>query len=234
MSRSHIKCKKCNDLGYIITTDALGYDKAEECSCHKARRIEATLRSSGVVYEEYAAKTLNSFLVDTSCACLMKSMATKFLDDTQAIGIGYFGESGTGKTHICIAIAQELTRRRCLSHRYFSYRTEIQKLKAAYYKDEAYSDLMGRWIDAEVLLIDDLFKFSVSKDGSIQQQDLQIMFDIINNRYLNRRITIFSSEYTVAEIKDVDAALGSRIFSMIHPYGMKCEGANRRFAEVQK
>ncbi len=91
-----------------------------------------------------------------------------------------------------------------------------------------------RWIDAEALLIDDLFKFSVSKDGSIQQQDLQIMFDIINNRYLNRRITIFSSEYTVAEIKDVDAALGSRIFSMIHPYGMKCEGANRRFAEVQK
>ena len=95
------------------------------------------------------------------------------------------------------------------------------------YQDEAYQELMYKWTNCPILYIDDFLKFATNKDG-IQTQDLQIMFDIINSRYINKKITIFSSELTVKEISNVDEALGSRIYAMIEPYGLKCDGKNRR------
>lgn len=226
------KCQKCKDEGFTFAV-VDGYEQAKECECQIPIRVERYLRSSGVDYEEYSAKTLNSFKTDNDMATQMKDYAIRFLADPHAKGIGYFGKSGIGKTHICIAICQELTKKRLIPHLYFSYRSEIQRLKAEFYHEEAYAALMNRWINCRVLYIDDLFKFSTGRDGQIQSQDLQIMFDLINSRYLNKSMTIFSSEYSVNDIKRIDEALGSRIFSMIHPYGVKCEGDNRRFTDAK-
>lgn len=226
------KCQKCKDEGFTFSM-VDGYEQAKECECQVLIRIERYLKSSGVDYEEYSAKTLNSFKTDNDMATQMKDYAIRFLADPHAKGIGYFGKSGIGKTHICIAICQELTKKRLIPHLYFSYRSEIQRLKAEFYHEEAYAALMNRWISCRVLYIDDLFKFSTGRDGQIQSQDLQIMFDLINSRYLNKSMTIFSSEYSVNDIKRIDEALGSRIFSMVHPYGLKCEGENRRFTDAK-
>lgn len=222
------KCDKCRDKGFIFL-EVNGYEQARECECRLPIRIEKHLRNSGVDYEEYSAMSLDAFKADTDEAKRMKDYAERFLNDPRAKGIGYFGKSGAGKTHICIAICQELTRKKLMPHLYFSYRREIQRLKATYYNEEEHNGMMKRWINCKVLYIDDFLKFSTGRDGQIQSQDLQIMFDIINSRYLNKSTTIFSSEYSVNEIKKIDEALGSRIFSMIYPYGVKCEGENRRF-----
>lgn len=228
------KCSKCRDEGFIFSVSPEGYEQASECECQTPLKIERYLKSSGVDYGEYKSKTLGTFKADTKMAAEMKDYAERFLNDITAKGIGYFGKSGIGKTHICIAICQEITRKKLIPHLYFSYRHEIQKLKAAYYHEEEYARLMDRWISCKILYIDDLFKFATGKDGKMLSQELQIMFDIINSRYLNRSTTIFSSEYSVNEIKNIDEALGSRIFSMIHPYGLRCEGDNRRIKEVAR
>jgi DNA replication protein DnaC len=221
-------CEKCNDIGYTFT-EIDGYLTSKMCSCQREKTIESILKSSGITYEEYQSKTLESFKTENKMAAEMKSMAEKFIADKKATGIGYFGKSGTGKTHICIAICNELTKKRLLLHRYFSYRTDIQKIKACYYDLDMFNHTMGKYLSCDVLFIDDLFKFATNKDGGIQTQDLQIMFDIINTRYLNKSITIFSSELTVEEIRKIDEALGSRIYAMIQPYGVKCIGENMRF-----
>lgn len=226
------KCQKCKDEGFTFSM-VDGYEQARECECQIPIRVERYLRGSGVDYEEYSAKMLSNFKADTKMAKEMKDYAIRFLADPHAKGIGYFGKSGIGKTHICIAICQELTRKKLIPHQYFSYRREIQRLKAELYHEEEYAALMNRWMNCRVLYIDDLFKFSTGRDGQIQTQDLQIMFDLINSRYLNKSMTIFSSEYSVNDIKRIDEALGSRIFSMIHPYGLKCEGENRRFTDAK-
>lgn len=220
-------CDKCQD-GYIFY-EVDGYLKARMCDCRREKEIESILRSSGVSYDEYQSKTLDSFNTNTQVAKEMKAQALKFIGDRKATGIGYFGKTGTGKTHICIAICQELTKKRMLLHRYFSYRTDIQKIKASYYDTDMYNNLMGKYLSCNVLFIDDLFKFATDKNGNIQTQDLQIMFDVINTRYLNKAITIFSSELSVEEIRKIDEALGSRIYAMIQPYGVRCVGENMRF-----
>lgn len=224
-------CKHCGGSGYIWHVDENGYESVEECACQIPPRIDRFLKNSGVDPDEYKTKNLSTFLTDEKEAAAMKAMAEKYLNDENALGIGYFGKSGTGKTHICIAICQELTRRKMVPHLYFSYRREIQNLKSVYYDQEEYNGLVGRWSSCAVLYIDDLLKLSVDQKGKPLIQELQILFDIINNRYLNKKRTIFSGEYTLREIISIDEALGSRIYDMIKPYGMTCEGKNRRISK---
>ena len=43
------------------------------------------------------------------------------------------------------------------------------------------------------------------------QGDLNLAYEIINNRYNGRKLTVISSELTMAEILQLDDAIGSRI-----------------------
>ena len=73
------------------------------------------------------------------------------------------------------------------------------------------------------------------KDGhlvDIDREELKVVFDLINARYLNHLTTLFSSEYSVNDITLVDEALGSRIFEMIKPYGLLVDGKNQRLVGV--
>ena len=72
------------------------------------------------------------------------------------------------------------------------------------------------------------WKAARNKQGDIDATELRITYDIINGRYINNLRTIFSSEYTVSEIMKIDEAIGGRIYEMVMPYGVKCEGYNRR------
>ena len=229
----HTDCKICGGSGYILEVID-GYETFRECECIHPHRIKRYLLGSGIHYKEYAEKSLDTFREDTEEAKRMKLLAKQFLADQNAIGMGFFGKPGTGKTHICIAACQEFTRKQYLPHYYFSYRSEMQRLKAAYYDSESYGRMMEKWQGCKLLYIDDLLKFAKDMHGKFLNQELQIIYDVINARYINRAKTIFSSEYTVSELCEIDSALGSRIYEMVNPYGMKCEGENRRVAAEKK
>ena len=231
-STEQYKCSKCKDTGWItvIATDGAFYKKP--CKCLAQMKIEARLKKSGILPEDYARFSLSTFDTDTEEHVDMKRLAIKYLQSRKpSQGIVYTGNSGTGKTHICIAICQELTRKYGQEHYYFNYCSEMQKMKALVFDDVQYSQMIQRWASVDNLYIDDLFKLAKGRDGNIQQSDLRIMFEIINARYLNRKATIFSTEMTIREITDIDEALGSRIKSIVGDYGMACHGANMRLVK---
>lgn len=217
-------CEKCKDKG-IIPVNVNGYIMVRICKdCERKRKLKKWLSHSGISSEDYSRYTLDNFLEDTDEACKMKRVALSFIHDPDAIGLGYFGASGTGKTHICIAVCQAVG----TEHHYWQYRNEIQKLKNSMYRSsETYDELMRIPKTSPCLYIDDLFKGAYS-DGGIDKQDLQIVFDIINTRYIKRLPTIISSEYSLNAITKADTAIGSRIYSMCYPYLMRVDGRNRR------
>ena len=230
-------CEFCKDTGAIAIThdgkeipmlDAAGQIRVKVCKCVIEKQMQEKLKCTGLNMEEYKNKSFETFKCDTEEAQKMYKLAKSFLKDSEAKGIGFWGNSGTGKTHICIAICNELLKKG-ISHKYFNYRRDIQRLIALRFKEEEYIKVLDEFLSAEVLYIDDLFKLSQNNDGTYNKQELQIMFDIINTRYLNKKITIFSSELTVSEITKIDKAIGSRIFEIVDPYGLKLEGTNRRF-----
>jgi DNA replication protein DnaC len=55
--------------------------------------------------------------------------------------------------------------------------------------------------------------------------DVNLAFEILNYRYVNRRlVTILSSEKTIEEILDIDEAVGSRIFERCKGHYVKFVG----------
>ena len=204
-----------------------GYEQTMMCPCQYERVVQSILKNSGFPYEEFKRMTFNTFEDETEEQKAMKKLAIKFIrDDGQWLGI--FGASGAGKTHLCIAVCQELVELYRCSFKYVSYRSMMRQLRSKIFDDEGYSDIMHDLIETDVLYIDDLLKFSLDQKGEIIQEELRILYDIINERYLRRKKTIFSSEYTMKEIVAFDEALGSRMRELIGEYGIKCSGSNYR------
>ena len=138
----------------------------------------------------------------------------------------------------CFGVCQELTRQYSEPHFYFSYRSEVPELlKAARSYNTDYDSALEKWKTVPNLYIDDLFKLAGPvKDGKlldIEREELRLMFDLINARYINHLTTIFSSEFPIKDITAIDAALGSRIYEMINPYGLYVTGRNQRIGGKQ-
>lgn len=240
-----IFCDICNNTGMVCETESDGHQFMKPCSkCYAKRQVARRLRASGISPEDYARYTLETYDASRSEESLkIKQMAQAFLKHhgENKQGFGVFGSSGTGKTHICIAVCQELTRKFGEPHYYFSYRSEIPTLiKALRSYEEEYEDILYKWKTCKNLYIDDLLKCAgqvkqVAEKGSvyaklisIDKDDLRIMFDILNARYLNHLTTIFSGEYSINDISKIDSALASRIYEMIEPYGLTVHGKNQR------
>lgn len=232
-----IQCERCGNTGYVEVLSEDGYETVYPCpDCYERRQVVRRLKASGVSPEDYAKYTLTRFDGGRSeTSYRMKALAERYIHEhvPNGHGFGVFGSSGMGKTHICIAICQSLTRQYDEPHYYFSYRAEIPELiKSMKSFTAGYDKQIEKWKTCKNLYIDDLFKFSGKVENgrlvSIDQDDLKVMFDIINARYLNHVTTLFSSEYTVGDISKVDGAIGSRIFEMVKPYGLKVDGENER------
>lgn len=233
-----IDCPTCHGTGYVKHTDADGHESVSHCpDCYGKRIVHRYLAASGISQEDYDRYLMDNFDPKKSTmAAAMYNLAGDYLADFQSTkkGFGIFGASGMGKTHICIAVCKEITERYHEPHFYFQYRTVMPTLiKAAKGFSTDYDAEMGKWKTRPNLYIDDLFKLAGTVvDGhliDINSDDLKIMFDLINARYVNGLRTIFSSEYTVHDITAIDEALGSRIYEMIAPYAMSVQGGNERF-----
>lgn len=129
----------------------------------------------------------------------------------------FLGQVGSGKTHLSLAIANKLMDD-CVGVVYMSYRDVIMRFKQNVMNEDEYVKLMNRYKKAKVLLIDDLFK------GSVTKSDVNIVFEIVNFRYFNNLPVIVSCEKCVEELLDIDEAIGSRLIEMSKDYLMQMKG----------
>ncbi|CEN21247.1 DNA replication protein DnaC [[Clostridium] sordellii] len=213
------KCNKCKDRLYILKDDI-----AYECECKSLREAERILELSGIS-EEFKTKTFENFNYKAN-----KEIATAFtlalsycknfdrIKDNRRNSILFMGQPGSGKTHLSIAIANKLIEKH-ISVIYMQYRDIITILKQTISNDPGkYQSEINKYKNAKVILIDDLFK------GNITKSDINIMFEIINHRYLKKLPTIISTEKTFEELIDIDEAIGSRIIEMSKDYIMQLVG----------
>lgn len=199
-------CPKCRNRGF--TAEARGiYMVTVPCECMTVRSNMARLERSGLKdsIDEYSFK---NYKADKPWQKGILEKAVAFAKEPK----GWFyigGQVGSGKTHICTAIASRLIKkgREVL---YMRWTDDTVKLKAVKNNDEEYGKMIEKFKRAEVLYIDDFFK--TEKDKQPTAADVNIAFELLNYRYNNRDlITIISSERTLGELLDIDEATGSRI-----------------------
>ncbi|AQR88729.1 chromosomal replication initiator protein DnaA [Clostridium saccharobutylicum] len=171
---------------------------------------------------EQSKHTFSNFEVWNQASCRIKDTAAAYCTNFDEIrndrrnSILLCGQVGSGKTHCSIAIALNFLKQR-IKVVYMPYRDVITKIKQNMIDQEYYSKVIAKYQTCEVLLIDDLFK------GKINDSDINILFEIINYRYLNFLPIIVSSEFSIDRLLSFDEGVGSRVYEMAKDYVVEIE-----------
>ena len=232
-----IECDLCQDIGWIRQPGER-YEQIEPCICTVKKQNERMLANSGIA-EAFKSKRLDEYQGTTPEAVKAKKAAASFLEkfheteSQESNSIGFFGQVGSGKTHLTVAVANELMEKgvqvRCMQ-----YRPAIDQIKRNRMDEVYYHKQTMPFKNCRVLLIDDLFKGAV-RNGELNQSDLQIIFDLIDHRYLNKKPMIISSEFYPDKIMALDGAIGGRIVEMcrMHTVQFKDPASNHRLKGIR-
>lgn len=185
------------------------------------------LKASGIS-EALRNLRFESYIPYDSQTRTAKSMAEEYCENFLSIerarrnSICFLGQVGSGKTHLSLSLLNKFIDMG-VGVLYMPYRSAITELKQNVMDDEVYERLMNRYKKARVLLIDDFAK------GSKSTADVNYMFDIINDRYLNNRPIILSSELDMDGIIGFDEAAGTRVIEMCKGHIAYFHGQDKNF-----
>ena len=183
------------------------------------------------ITEQFKKQTLNSFVTNkenlkTKLAAI--KFLQKFRNKEMKKGIIFVGQNGIGKTHISVAISNELLKENVPV--IFGTLTDLVEKYRKSYKDHTESELTNLYAKVDLLIIDDL--------GVETMNDwmLSRLFVIINERMKNELPTIITTNYTLEELKirlsvpnkvcETPNSIISRLCSMC--YRVECKGNDYR------
>lgn len=201
-------CDACKNKGYIAR---LGDDDniiQTQCKCFKTRATMLRAQRSGLgeIITEY---TFDKFEDTEEWQKVLKQKAQSFCKNDDAGWFYIGGQVGSGKTHLCTAIAAHYIKAG-REVKYMLWSEEGKKLKALANSPE-YQEEISVYKDVDVLYIDDFVK--VKNGENPTPADINLAFEIINHRLMSReKVTIISSEKTLDEMLEYDEATMSRIY----------------------
>ena len=218
------ECNKCRDMMFVIQEDG----SAKPCECRAVRIAKEKLKASGVS-EEFRKMRFENFDYSKSKETMLaystaKSYSKKFeeLRVARKNSIMFCGQVGSGKTHLAMSIANILLDNG-VGVIYMPYRSSITNLKQSILDDENYQKEINIYKNAQVLMIDDLFK------GKITESDINIIYEVLDYRYFKNLPVIITSEKTIDELIEIDEAIGSRLYEMSKNYIATMIGENLNY-----
>lgn len=210
-------CPICKNKGTIMSVevkDNWPRPRMRDCKCMAMRYTIARMKRSGL-QNIITECTFDKYEEIDPWHTSVKQRAK----DYAANPSGWFfvgGQSGAGKSHLCTAICRTFLLRGDRVQ-YMMWVDDSAKLKGIVNEGDEYVREVDRFKKSPVLYIDDLFK--VQNDNGQNRQkptaaDVRLAFEIINYRVVSKLPTIISSEFTLAELVDIDQAVAGRIAEM--------------------
>ena len=196
-------CPICKGTGWKTYQDAKGCWWSAKCSCGA---LDAASRKNKLEFatipKAFEGVRLSNFRTDIYRKAESRNVIGTnlkvvkwWLDNFETMkenGRGlylYSREKGNGKTRMAASIANELVLEHGVNVKFATSVRIIEEIKASW--DEEYEitehQLMKDFTDADVLVIDD-FGIETVKDWIIEK-----LYRIINSRYIEKKITIFTS-----------------------------------------
>lgn len=217
------RCEVCRNKGTVAAV-VKGEMVVRPCGCMVRRNARRRMERSGLG----GMLKRSSFGAYRGEEGWQQEVKRKALAFAKERGKWFYigGAVGSGKTHICTAICGSLMEQG-LDTRYMLWRDEARILKAAVNDNGEYAPRMEELKAVPVLYIDDLFK--TRRGGEIRDADVNLAFEIINYRYMQKEsITVISSEKTIEQVMDIDEAVGSRIDHRSRGYVLGIEAREGR------
>lgn len=223
-------CDDCKNRGYIWKLNEDDMDTRVECRCMSTRATLRRAKRSGLG-DILIDCTFDKFNATEGWQIDLKKKAMDFCKDNEAKWFFIGGQPGSGKTHICTAIAGYYIKKR-YDVKYMLWCEDSKRLKAVINEPE-YQVELNKYKNVDVLYIDDFLKTQQGEDPS--KGDINIAFELINHRLVNADlITIISSEKTLTDILAYDEATMSRIYQKTGIYKTNIDkdiGKNYRLKE---
>jgi DNA replication protein DnaC len=144
--------------------------------------------------------------------------ARKFVDEYPLVEVGllFIGSCGVGKTHLAVAALKEIIKKGVVGL-FYDFRDLLKEIQDSYNPNTHTSELkiLAPIYDADVLVLDEL---GASKPTEWVQET---MTHIINKRYNDKKVTIFTSNYLDISIgsaydETLTERVGVRLRSRLH------------------
>ena len=211
--RSSDECPRCQG--------SPGWERMEDgsvrpCECRRVVRT-SSLATAARIPRRYDDCDFDSYfpLNPSQEAALM--FARRVADEYPNLDVGllFIGTCGVGKTHLSVAILKLLLEKNitCL---FYDFRDLLKEIQDSWNAQKETSEMavLAPVYDAEVLVLDEL---GASKPTEWVKDT---MTHIINKRYNDKKVTIFTSNYLDAKANAYDETLqervGTRLRSRLH------------------
>jgi DNA replication protein DnaC len=199
-------CPYCNGSGWETAGDS---KMVHRCRCLDSARIQRLLAEARIP-KRYEHCDLDSYVTaNHESQKRAKIYVQRFLDKYPQIDIGllFLGTCGVGKTHLVISLLKRLITEkgdRCL---FYDFSDLLREIQASWNSISQTSelDVLRPVLEARVLVLDELG----AKKPTEWVRDTVAY--IINSRYNDKKLTIFTSNYLDSPDKPGEETLTDRI-----------------------
>ena len=218
-----LDASQLSKIGICPICSGSGWAPAEQmgtvcrCDCWKSKRL-ARLIAAANIPERYRECTLIGYGTDSKYPSQKdaKNLVEGFLRDyplmsdddiRKSVGFLFLGPCGVGKTHLAVALLRHVIEQTGESGLFYNFNDLLKEIRGSWdpVSQTSELDVLRPVMDARVLVLDEL--------GANKPTDWvrDTLYYIINNRYVERRLTVFTSNYLDKPVKSGDETLTDRI-----------------------
>ncbi len=214
-------CQRCEGTGWVVI-QAEGLETVAACpECRSQAKSRQRLENAAIP-PRYAEQGFDTFSTPHPSLGPAQRRAIEFVEAFPALdrGLLFIGPCGVGKTHLSVAVLKAIVAEHDVSARFVDEAELLRSLQYSYGRDSRATEeeLLRPLRRADLLIWDDL--------GTGRPTDWvrETIHTIVNHRYTNQRLTVFSSNWrlsakpgveTVAREPTLSDRIGERLYSRI-------------------
>jgi len=214
-----VTCPLCDDTGWKAAGGSAPNDvhRVVRCDCWREQVGQARLKDANIP-KRYFHCTLGNFTAYNESLEKAVAKARRIADGFPVVNQGVFldGQPGVGKTHLAVAVLKQVIQTTAARGLFYDTRELLRVIRSTYDPSIRTTELqvLRPVMEADLLVLDDL---GAEKTSEWVEETMNL---IVNTRYNERKLTLFTSNYQdIPDETDPNALLfriGHRMRSRLH------------------